>query len=114
MTHLANAEEIDERTNEIRSDTRLRHRQAAMDAAVARRVGRHSASRGRADAIMNVGFIDTVCPASSCYAAYNSLLGEKQVINEPLMGHAAPPHIHEAFFKWVLQRIEHRTGQRGN
>ena len=72
------------------------------------------ASRCRTDAIMSVGFIDTVCPPSSCYAAYNSLQGEKQVINEPLMGHAAPAHIQEAFFKCVLEHIERRTGQRGN
>lgn len=59
------------------------------------------ASRCRADAIMSVGFIDGVCPPSSCYAAYNNLQGKKQIINEPLMGHAAPVHIRDAFFKEV-------------
>ncbi|EMI21834.1 cephalosporin-C deacetylase, partial [Rhodopirellula maiorica SM1] len=51
------------------------------------------ASRCRAKAIMSVGFIDGVCPPSSCYAAYNALQGEKRMINEPHMGHAAPTHI---------------------
>jgi len=64
------------------------------------------ATRCKADAIMSVGFIDAVCPPSSCYAAYNALKGQKSVINEPLMGHAAPAHIHEAFFKRVLQHVE--------
>ena len=32
------------------------------------------ATRCRAEAIMSVGFIDAVCPPSSCYAAYNALL----------------------------------------
>lgn len=64
------------------------------------------ASRCRADAIMSVGFIDPVCPPSSCYAAYNNLKGDKQVINEPLMSHAAPAPIKEAFFKRILQHIE--------
>jgi cephalosporin-C deacetylase len=63
------------------------------------------ATRCRANAIMSVGFIDSVCPPSSCYAAYNALAGTKSVINEPLMGHAAPAHIHEAFFARVLQHV---------
>ncbi|MEQ9408912.1 MAG: acetylxylan esterase [Fuerstiella sp.] len=61
------------------------------------------ATRCRAEAIMSVGFIDSVCPPSSCYAAYNALSGPRTVINEPLMGHAAPAHIHNAFFARVLQ-----------
>ncbi|MEO2013645.1 MAG: acetylxylan esterase [Fuerstiella sp.] len=63
------------------------------------------ATRCKADAIMSVGFIDSVCPPSSCYAAYNVLAGTKSVINEPLMGHAAPAHIQEAFFARVLQHV---------
>ena len=61
------------------------------------------AARCKAEAIMSVGFIDAVCPPSSCYAAYNALTGSKSIINEPLMGHAAPAHIHDAFFTKVLQ-----------
>ncbi|MBI1311033.1 acetylxylan esterase [bacterium] len=63
------------------------------------------ATRCKADAIMSVGFIDAVCPPSSCYAAYNALRGEKSIITEPLMGHAAPAHIHEAFFARVLEHV---------
>jgi len=72
------------------------------------------ASRCRADAIMSVGLIDTVCPPSSCYAAYNGLKGRKEVINEPLMGHAAPAHIQEAFFQQILDHVKQRTGQKEN
>ena len=64
------------------------------------------ATRCKAEAIMSVGFIDAVCPPSSCYAAYNALKGKKSVINEPLMGHAAPAHIQEAFFKRILDHVE--------
>jgi cephalosporin-C deacetylase len=64
------------------------------------------ASRCNAEAIMSVGFIDSVCPPSSCYAAYNCLTGPKQMINEPLMGHAAPAEIHKAFFDCVLAHVE--------
>ena len=64
------------------------------------------ASRCRAEAIMSVGFIDAVCPPSSCYAAYNALQGKKRVINEPLMGHAAPRRIQDAFFKQIQKHIQ--------
>ncbi len=64
------------------------------------------ASRCKADAIMSVGFIDPVCPPSSCYAAYNQLLGEKTIINRPLMSHAAPASIQQAFFAAILKHIE--------
>ena len=67
------------------------------------------ASRCSADAIMSVGFIDAVCPASSCYAAFNALKGDKQVINEPLMGHAAPQHIRDAFFKRIQGHVRQRS-----
>ncbi|GAA5504978.1 acetylxylan esterase [Novipirellula caenicola] len=63
------------------------------------------ASRCRAEAIMSVGFVDSVCPPSSCYAAYNALQGEKRMINEPHMGHAAPTHIQQAFFDQVLAHV---------
>jgi cephalosporin-C deacetylase len=64
------------------------------------------ASRCKAEAIMSVGFIDAVCPPSSCYAAYNALLGKKSVINEPLMGHAAPQHIQDAFWAWIVEHAK--------
>jgi len=63
------------------------------------------ASRCQADAIMSVGLIDGTCPPSSCFAAYNQLQGKKQVITEPLMGHAAPKHIQDAFFQRVLEHV---------
>ncbi len=67
------------------------------------------ASRCKADAIMSVGFIDGVCPPSSCYAAYNLLKGKKQVINKPLMGHAAPQDIQTAFFNAILEHVKQQA-----
>jgi cephalosporin-C deacetylase-like acetyl esterase len=64
------------------------------------------ASRCKADAIMSVGFIDRTCPPSSCYAAYNSLKGDRTIINEPLMGHAAPQHIRAAFFNAMVKHAK--------
>ncbi|NUQ62748.1 MAG: acetylxylan esterase [Pirellulales bacterium] len=68
------------------------------------------ASRCKADAIVSVGFIDTTCPATTCYAAYNQLQGKKQMINEPTMGHTAPPHIQKAFLDWILAHVRERSG----
>ena len=64
------------------------------------------ASRFQGKAIMSVGFVDTVCPPSSCYAAYNLLQGKKTIINEPKMGHAAPAHIKNAFIKFVKDSLK--------
>ncbi len=55
------------------------------------------ASRINCGAIMSVGFIDTTCPPTTNYSAYNAIRGPKQVLNEPKMPHAAPAHIHKAF-----------------
>ncbi|MFK7779099.1 MAG: acetylxylan esterase [Gimesia sp.] len=67
------------------------------------------ASRCKADAIMSVGFIDGTCPPSSCYAAYNLLQGKKQVINKPLMAHAAPRDIQIAFFNAILAHAKQQS-----
>lgn len=63
------------------------------------------ATRCNAEVLMSVGFGDHTCPPSSCYAAYNALSGPKSIINEPQMGHAAPPHLQEAFFEKVLKHV---------
>ncbi|MCA9023443.1 MAG: acetylxylan esterase [Planctomycetaceae bacterium] len=73
--------------------------------------GVNFASRCKADAIMSVGFIDVTCPPSSCYAAYNQLKGKKQVINKPLMGHAAPSDIQKAFFNAVKAHMKEQVGK---
>ncbi len=64
------------------------------------------ASRCKCEAILSVGFVDATCPPSSCYVAFNALQGKKEMINEPLMNHAAPPHIQEAFFARILDHVK--------
>ena len=66
------------------------------------------AAQCHADAIVSIGFVDRVCPPTSCYAAYNQLRGEKQVLNEPAMGHAAPEAIREAFVAALKDHVEAR------
>ena len=69
------------------------------------------ASRCQAEAILSVGFIDATCPPSSCYAAFNALRGPKEMLNEPLMTHAAPPHIQEAFLARVLDHVKRHSAK---
>jgi cephalosporin-C deacetylase len=42
-------------------------------------------------ALLGVGFIDTVCPPTTVYAAYNALRGPKEMVRSPLMGHSTDP-----------------------
>lgn len=64
------------------------------------------ATRAKAGAILSVGFVDSVCPPTSVYAAYNNLLGKRSMLIEPLMGHAAPPKITEAFRKAIEKHLD--------
>ena len=56
------------------------------------------ASRFKGEAILSAGFIDTTCPPTTCYAAYNQLKGRKHMIDKPQMGHAAPRDVQDAFW----------------
>jgi cephalosporin-C deacetylase-like acetyl esterase len=68
--------------------------------------GMNFATRSKAEAILSVGFIDTVCPPTSVYAAYNNLPGKKQMVVKPLMKHAATADIIEAFNKAMWAHIK--------
>jgi cephalosporin-C deacetylase len=61
--------------------------------------------RTHAAAIFTVGFIDTVCPPTTVYAAYNALSGKKQIFNDPLSPHAVLKPATEAMRKAVLEHV---------
>lgn len=69
------------------------------------------ATRTKASAIFSVGFVDTVCPPTSVYATYNNLGGEKQIVNEPLMGHSSTQRINEAFAKAIREHVAKVRGK---
>jgi cephalosporin-C deacetylase len=54
------------------------------------------ASRAHCAGIITVGFIDTTCPPTSVYAAYNALLGQKEIFNDPPSTHAVSAKAREA------------------
>lgn len=64
------------------------------------------ATRTRAGAIVTVGFIDTTCPPSSVYAAYNNLPGKKSIHTDPDAGHTSTPKANEAMRKAVFDHLK--------
>jgi cephalosporin-C deacetylase len=66
------------------------------------------ATRVRCPAILTVGFIDTTCPPTSVYAAYNALAGPKQIFNDPPSTHAVSARAGEAMRRLIFTHIEGR------
>lgn len=64
------------------------------------------ASRTKAAAILTVGFIDTTCPPTSVYAAYNALTGAKEIFNDPPSTHTVSPKAGEAMRGAILRHVE--------
>ncbi len=49
------------------------------------------AARAKAPGIFTVGFVDTTCPPTSVYAAYNALQAPKEIFNDVTAGHTNTP-----------------------
>ena len=61
------------------------------------------ATRIRVPGIVTVGFIDTTCPPSSVYAAYNALKTKKVIFNDPPSPHTVTPEAGKAMREAILQ-----------
>lgn len=68
------------------------------------------AARTKAGAVFSVGFIDTTCPPTSVYAAYNNVSGEKSIHTDPDAGHTSTPKASEAMRKGVLEHVKQMQG----
>ena len=64
------------------------------------------ASRTRAAGIVTVGFIDTTCPPTSVYAAYNALTGKKEIFNDPPSTHKVSASAAEAMRNAILRHVK--------
>ena len=63
--------------------------------------------------VVTVGFADKTCPPSSVYAAYNVIPSKaKRIIVRPLMGHAFPPDLIEAFDEEVRKHAAQQRASR--
>jgi cephalosporin-C deacetylase len=64
------------------------------------------ASRAAAAGIVTVGFIDTTCPPTTVYAAYNALRGKKEIFNDPPSTHKLSPGATDAMRQAILKHAE--------
>ncbi len=68
------------------------------------------ATRIKAPGFLTVGFIDTTCPPTSVYAAYNNLRGEKEIYNDIGAKHENTP---EAMKRMLAAIAAHVAKQKG-
>jgi cephalosporin-C deacetylase len=61
----------------------------------------HLASRIRAEVLMPVGLMDTVCPPSTQFAAYNKINSPKQLLLYPDYGHEGLPGCTDRIFDFL-------------
>ena len=61
----------------------------------------HLAPRIRADVLMGVGLMDTICPPSTQFAAYNKITSPKSLRIYPDYGHENLPGHPEAIFQFI-------------
>jgi cephalosporin-C deacetylase-like acetyl esterase len=70
----------------------------------------HTKAKG---AQVTVGFIDTTCPPSTVYAAYNALPIPKSIYNDIPSGHANSPQAMNAMTEAVKKHFKEMQGGRG-
>lgn len=67
--------------------------------------GVNFAARAKAPGFFTVGFIDTTCPPTSVYAAYNALKTEKGIFNDIPSGHTNSPAAQKAMREAVTKHL---------
>ncbi|MCQ6558779.1 alpha/beta fold hydrolase [Paenibacillus mendelii] len=63
----------------------------------------HLAGRIKGDVVMGVGLMDTVCPPSTQFAAYNKITSSKRLEIYPDFGHEGLPGLSDKFIQFFLQ-----------
>jgi cephalosporin-C deacetylase len=61
----------------------------------------HLAHRIRADVLMAVGLMDTICPPSTQFAAYNKIPSKKELLIYPDYGHEGLPGSSDRIFEFM-------------
>lgn len=61
----------------------------------------HIAKRIRAEVLMGVGLMDTICPPSTQFAAYNKITAKKSLAIYPDFGHEGLPGFSDAVFDFL-------------
>ena len=66
----------------------------------------HLCPRIRAEVCMTVGLMDTICPPSTQFAAYNKIASEKSMVLYPDFGHESLPGNSDRIFQFMSQLSE--------
>jgi len=61
----------------------------------------HLAPRIRADVFMAVGLMDTICPPSTQFAAYNKITAPKSMVTYPDFSHEHLPDLNDKIFEFM-------------
>ncbi len=92
--------------NELREWFRRFDPRHEQEEAVFTRLGyvdvQHLAPRICAQTLMAVGLMDTICPPSSQFAAYNKIVADKSLVIYPDFGHEGLPDIDDIVFQYML------------
>ena len=59
------------------------------------------APRIRGEILMAVGLMDTVCPPSTQFAAYNKITSKKDLVIYPDYGHEGLPGINDVIYNYM-------------
>lgn len=63
----------------------------------------HLASRIRGEVLWATGLMDTICPPSSQFAAYNKITAKKTMAIYPDFGHEGLPGMDDSIFEFLMQ-----------
>ncbi len=72
----------------------------------------HLAPRIRAKVMMTVGLMDTICPPSTQFAAYNKITAPKELVIYPDFGHEMLPEIPDRQYLWMMEMLKPARGGR--
>jgi cephalosporin-C deacetylase len=62
----------------------------------------HLAPRIRGEVLWGIGLMDTICPPSSQFAAYNKIASEKSLVVYPDFGHEGLPGMSDRVFQFMM------------
>jgi cephalosporin-C deacetylase len=62
----------------------------------------HLAKRIKAEIMMGIGLMDTICPPSSQFAAYNKITSPKKTVIYPDFGHEALPGFDDMTYEFMM------------
>ncbi|NOU73234.1 alpha/beta fold hydrolase [Paenibacillus sp. LMG 31458] len=63
----------------------------------------HLASRIKGEVLMGVGLMDSICPPSTQFAAYNKITAKKRLEIYPDFGHEGLPGLNDKILKFMLE-----------